>query len=153
MGKTSVISSVEKLVAPVLTAAGLELVDVEYKKEGKTWYLRVFIDKVGGITVRDCQKVSGQISDLIEIENIVSAEHILEISSPGLDRPLKTEKDFLRFKGRKMRVTTFSPIDRQRNFRGVAIDFIDNNLHLQTPQGLAEIALDNIAKARLEIEI
>ncbi len=151
MGKTTVISSVEKLVAPVLTAAGLELVDVEYKKEGKNWYLRIFIDKVGGITVQDCQKISGQISDLIEVENIASAEHILEVSSPGLDRPLKTEKDFLRFKGRKMRVTTFSPIDRQRNFRGVAIDFMENNLHLQTPQGLAEIALDNIAKARLEI--
>ena len=143
----------ERLVAPVLADEGLELVDVEYKKEGKNWYLRVFIDKVGGITVQDCQKVSRQISDLIEIESIISAEHILEISSPGLDRPLKTEKDFLRFKGRTMRVTTFSPIDRQRNFKGVAIDFIENNLHLQTPHGLAEIALDNIAKARLDIEI
>ena len=113
MGKSSVILSVEELVEPVLIAEGLELVDVQYKKEGKTWYLRVFIDKEGGITVEDCQKVSGPIGDLIEIENIVSSEHILEVSSPGLDRPLKTEKDFLRFKNRKIQLTTFSPIDSQ----------------------------------------
>jgi len=144
---------VEELVEPVLSAEGLELVDVQYKKEGKNWYLRVFIDKEGGITVEDCQKVSGPIGDLIEIENIVSSEHILEVSSPGLDRPLKTEKDFLRFKNRKIQVTTFSPIDSQRNFKGSVVNFIENTLHLQTQQGLVKILADNIAKARLEIEI
>ncbi len=153
MGKTSVILSVERLVEPVLRAEGLELVDIQYQKEGKNWFLRVYIDKIGGVTVQDCQKVSSQIGDLIEIENIVSSEHFLEVSSPGLDRLLKTENDFLRFKGRKILVTTFSSLDGQRNFKGVIIEFIENNLHLQTPQGLVKILLDNIAKARLEVEL
>jgi ribosome maturation factor RimP len=153
LGKSSVIDAVEEIVEPIVSAEGLELVDVQYKKEGKNWYLRVFIDKEGGITVEDCQKISGQIGDLIEIENIISSEHIMEVSSPGLDRPLKTEKDFLRFKNKKIQASTFSPIDGQRNFKGSIADFVDNTLHLQTQKGLVKILADNIAKARLEIEI
>jgi len=153
LGKSPIIAAVEEIVEPILSSESLELVDVQYKKEGKNWYLRVFIDKEGGITVEDCQKVSGQIGDLIEIENIINSEHILEVSSPGLDRPLKTEKDFLRFKNRNIQASTFSPIDGQRNFKGSIADFVEKTLHLQTQQGLVKILADNIAKARLEIEI
>ena len=153
LGKTSVILSVEELIEPVLSSEGLELVDVQYQKEGKNWYLRIYIDQEGGISVQDCQKVSCLVGDLIEIENIVNSEHILEVSSPGLDRPLKTEKDFLRFKGRKIQVTTFSPVDGKRNFKGANIDFFEKTLYLQTQRSLVKIMLDNISKARLEVEI
>lgn len=153
MGKASVIRSVEELVEPVLSSEGLELVDVQYQKEGKNWRLKIFIDKEGGVAIEDCARVSRQIADLIEIENIVSSEHTLEVSSPGLDRPLKTKRDFLRFKGRKIQAATFSPLNGQRKFKGVIKDFHEETLHLQTQKGLVKILLDNIAKAKLEIEI
>lgn len=153
LGKASVIQSVEELVEPVLSSEGLELVDVQYQKEGKSWRLKIFIDKEGGVAIEDCARVSRQVADLIEVENIIGADHTLEVSSPGLDRPLKTKRDFLRFKGRKIQAATFSPLNGQRKFKGVIKDFHEETLHLQTQMGLVKILLDNIAKARLEIEI
>ena len=153
MGQTSVAQSIEEIIAPVLNSEDLELVDVQYQKEGKGWCLRVFIDKEGGITVEDCQTVSRLVGDLIEIEDLIHSQYILEVSSPGLDRTLKKEKDFLRFKERKARVTTFSPVNKQRNFKGVIKDFKEGSLRLETQHGLVKILLNNISKARLEIEL
>lgn len=153
MGKSSITQSVEEMVEPVLSSENLELVDVQYLKEGKNWYLRIFIDKPGGVTVDDCQKASSAIGDLIEIEDVINSNYILEVSSPGLDRPLKKEKDFLRYKGRKIQATTFSPINDQRNFKGVITGFQEGRLELETQCGQVNISLDNLAKARLEIEI
>ena len=99
MTKTSVVESIIEISEPVTKDEGLELVDVEYKKLGKTWTLRVFIDRKQGVTVDDCQKVSRQISDLIEIDDLISNPFVLEVSSPGLDRPLKKGQ-------KKMRVFT-----------------------------------------------
>ena len=87
-----------ELVEPVIRDENLELVDVEYKKEGKNWFLRIYINKEGGVSVEDCQKVSRLIGDMIQIDEIISPSYILEVSSPGLDRPLKKEKDFGTFK-------------------------------------------------------
>ena len=153
MGKTSIAQSVEEIIEPFLNSENLELVDVQYQKEGKGWCLRVFIDKEGGITVDDCQKVSRLIGDQIEIEELIHSHYTLEVSSPGLDRTLKKEKDFLRFKERKAFVTTFSPVNQQRNFKGVIKDFKDGSLRLETQHGLIEILLNNISKARLDIEL
>lgn len=153
MGKTSVAQSVEEIIEPFLNSENLELVDVQYQKEGRGWCLRVFIDKEGGVTVDDCQKVSRLIGDQIEIEELIQSNYTLEVSSPGLDRTLKKEKDFLRFKERKAAVTTYSPVNQQRNFKGVIKDFKEGSLRLETEDGLIEILLDNISKARLEIEL
>ncbi|GIS84846.1 MAG: hypothetical protein CM1200mP16_11460 [Nitrospina sp.] len=101
MGKVPVTQSVIELIEPVLMANGLELVDVEFKKEGKSWVLRIYIDKESGLTLADCQKVSGLTGDLIEVEDIIDPEYILEVSSPGLNRSLKKEKDFIKFWGKK----------------------------------------------------
>ncbi len=153
MGKGSVVESIETLVTPILQENRLELVDVEYKKEGKNWFLRIFIDKEGGITVGDCTQVSRRIEDLIEVEEVVPSSYTLEVSSPGLDRPLKKEKDFLRFQGKRAHVTTFTPICQQKNFKGTIRDFREDVLFLETERQLVEIPKRQIAQAKLEIEI
>ena len=153
MGKGSIVETIETLVTPIVQENRLELVDVEYKKEGKNWFLRIFIDKEGGVTVDDCTQVSRRIEDLIEVEEIVPSSYTLEVSSPGLDRPLKKEKDFLRFQGKRAHVTTFTPICQQKNFKGSIRDFREDVLFLETEHQLVEIPKRQIAKARLEIEI
>ena len=101
MGKAPVSQSVIELIEPGLLAKGLELVDVEFKKEGKNWVLRVFIDKEGGVTLEDCQKISRLAGDLIEVEEVIEPTYTMEVSSPGLNRVLKKEKDFINFLGKK----------------------------------------------------
>lgn len=151
MGKSSIRQSIAELIEPLVRDQSLELVDIEYKKEGKNWYLRVYLDKEQGITVRDCQKLSHQIEDLIEVEAIVSNPFILEVSSPGLNRPLKTERDFLRNKNRRIIVTTFSPVNNKKNFHGTIKDFKNQILYLDEDGNPLEIPLGEIANAKLEI--
>jgi len=131
---------------------GLDLVDVEYKKEGKTWCLRIFIDKAGGVTVDDCHKVSRQIEDVIEIDEIIPSSFILEVSSPGLDRPLKKEQDFLRHINKKVHILTYSPIDQRKEFSGVIRACHEQTLHLENGDRVVRIPLDIVKKARLILE-
>jgi len=152
MGKSSISQTIEELITPVLKSENLELVDVEYKKEGKTWFLRLFIDKEGGITVGDCQKVSRQLEDLIEVEDVVPNHYTLEVSSPGLDRPLKKESDFVRFVGRLVAVSTFSPVNDRKKFTGTIDKFENQVLFLDTEGQKVAILYQNIAKAKLEFE-
>lgn len=152
MGKDSIIQSVTELIEPVVRDENLELVDVEYKKEGKNWYLRIYIDKDGGVSVEDCQKVSRQIEDMIQIDEIIHSAYILEVSSPGLDRPLKKEKDLLRSIGKKVSVTTYSPIDKQRNFVGIIKDFSNQTLSLDVNGKSVAIPFEIIANTKLVIE-
>lgn len=152
MGKGSVTESIEELVTPITEENRLELVDVEYKKEGKDWFLRIFIDKEGGVTVDDCTRVSREIEDLIDVEEVVPTSYVLEVSSPGLERPLKKEKDFLRFKGKRAHVTTYTPIHEQKNFKGTIRDFQKDILFLDIDSQSVEIPKNQIAKAKLEIE-
>jgi ribosome maturation factor RimP len=153
MAKVSVSQAVMDLIEPVLSLAGMELVDVEYKKEGKSWVLRIFIDNEGGVTVADCQKVSHLTGDLIEVEETISTPYSLEVSSPGLDRVLKREKDFLKFKGRKIRLHSLSPIDNRRKFIGILADFKDQTVFLDLDGKLLEIPLRQVGKANLVIEL
>jgi len=153
MAKVSVSQAVMDLIEPVLMVEGLELVDVEYKKEGKNWVLRIFIDKEGGVTVADCQKVSHLTGDLIEVEETIITPYSLEVSSPGLDRVLKREKDFLKFKGRQIRLHSLSPIDNRRKFTGILADFKDETVFLDLDGKLLEIPLRQVGKANLVIEL
>lgn len=153
MAKVPVTQSVMNLIEPVLANEGLELVDVEYKKEGKNWILRVFIDKEGGITVADCQKTSHLTGDLIDIEETITVPYTLEVSSPGLDRTLKREKDFLRFKGKQIRLHSIAPIDGRRKFTGTLTDFRDQTVFMDVDGKPFEVPLRQVAKANLVIEI
>ena len=153
MAKVSIAQAVMNLIEPVLTTEELELVDVEYKKEGKDWFLRIFIDRDGGVTVADCQKVSHLTGDLIEIEETIKTPFNLEVSSPGLDRSLKREKDFLKFKGKQIRLHSLFPIDNRRKFVGILTDFKDQTVFLELVGKTFEIPLSQVAKANLVIEI
>lgn len=108
----------EELLEPIVTGFGFELVDVEYVKEAGTWYLRAYIDKPGGITVDDCEAVSRKFSDVLDEKDYIEDTYIFEVSSPGLGRPLKKDKDFQRSLGEKVEIRTYRPIDRQKEFVG-----------------------------------
>lgn len=153
MAKGSIPQSVTELVEPVIQAHGLELVDVEYKREGRNWVLRIYIDKTGGVGVEDCKHVSRTVEDMIEVDDLIRTHYILEVSSPGLDRPLKKEKDFRRYLGKKVRINTYSPVDGRRNFKGTLTGFEEGAVHLDVEGEAFAITLSNIASARLEIEI
>jgi len=152
MTKTSVVESIIEISEPILKDEGLELVDVEYKKLGRTWTLRIFIDREQGVTVENCQKVSRQIEDIIEIDDLIANPFVLEVSSPGLDRPLKREKDFLRFKNKAVQVKTFSPMENRKKFQGTIQDCKNQILFLDEEGVSIEISLDKISQAKPIIE-
>jgi ribosome maturation factor RimP len=113
----------EELLQPLVDAHGFELVDVEYVKEAGNWYLRAYIDKPGGIAVDDCEVISRALSDKLDEEDYIEDSYILEVSSPGLGRPLKKEKDFQRSIGKEIEVRTFRAIDKQKEFTGILKEF------------------------------
>ena len=152
MGKTSIYQSVVDLIEPTLEGNGIELVDVEYKKTGKTWVLRVFIDKNQGVTVYDCQELSREIEDLIEIHELIGDHYVLEVSSPGLNRPLKKDTDFLRNKGKRIQIKTYSPINNKKEIVGTVRDFSEDTLFLEEKKDILKISLTDIAQAKLIIE-
>ena len=153
MGKAPVTQSVTELIEPGLLADGLELVDVEFKKEGKNWILRIYIDREGGVTLADCQKVSRLAGDLIEVEEVIEPVYTLEVSSPGLNRVLKKEKDFLMYSGKKIYVQCHAPMDGRKKFTGILTGFIDQSIHLEVDGQHYTIPLNLVAKANLVIEI
>jgi ribosome maturation factor RimP len=153
MGKAPVTQSVTELIEPGLQADGLELVDVEFKKEGKNWILRIYIDREGGVTLSDCQKVSRLAGDLIEVEEVIEPVYTLEVSSPGLNRVLKKEKDFLKYSGKKIYVQCHAPMDGRKKFTGILTGFIDQSIHLEVDGQHYTIPLNLVTKANLVIEI
>ena len=153
MGKAPVTQSVIELIEPGLLAKGLELVDVEFKKEGKNWVLRVFIDKEGGVTLEDCQKISRLAGDLIEVEEVIEPAYTMEVSSPGLNRVLKKEKDFIRFSGKKIGVQCHAPLNGRKKFTGILKDFKNQSIRLEVDGQLQIIPINRVAKANLVIEI
>lgn len=113
----------EELLEPIMTKHQFELVDVEYVKEGGTWYLRAYIDKPGGIAVDDCEAVSREFSEILDEKDYIEDSYIFEVSSPGLGRPLKKEKDFKRSLGEEVEIRTYRAIDRQKEFIGILKDY------------------------------
>ena len=114
----------EVLVAPIVEKYGFELVDVEYVKEGGNFYLRAYVDKPGGITVDDCETVSREFSDKLDEADFIDEAYIMEVSSPGLGRPLKKEKDFKRSMGEEVEIRTYRPINREKEFYGVLTAYV-----------------------------
>lgn len=113
----------EELLIPIVESHGFELVDVEYVKEGGTWYLRAYIDKPGGITVDDCELVSRAFSDILDEKDYIEDSYIFEVSSPGLGRPLKKEKDFKRSLGEEVEIRTYRAVEKQKEFIGILTDY------------------------------
>lgn len=147
-----IISSIKELAAPILADNNIELVDIEYKVEMGRRVLRFFIDKEGGITLGDCERVSREVSAILDVKDIMPHSYSLEVSSPGLDRPLVKKDDFVRYKNKKARIKTKTPIQGRRNFSIVIEGVKDEDVVVRDSENrILEIPIENIEKARLEI--
>lgn len=143
----------EAILMPIVEEHGFELVDVEYVKEGGTWYLRAYIDKPGGINVDDCEVVSRRLSDILDEKDYIEEAYILEVSSPGLGRPLKKEKDFKRSLGEEVDVRTYRMIEKQKEFTGLLKDYDDATVTIEMEDGtLKTFEKSDIALIRLAFD-
>lgn len=147
-------AKVQALIEPAVETLGYELVGLEYLSQGKHSLLRVYIDSEDGITLDDCERVSHQVSGLLDVEDAMHGHYNLEVSSPGLDRPLFTIEHFKRFKGQQVKVKLTLPIDGQKKFKGTICDISDNNVVvLEVDAQEIELPFNTIEKANLVPEI
>ncbi|NJD02016.1 MAG: ribosome maturation factor RimP [Ruminiclostridium sp.] len=135
MAKKRIEDIVTELVTPIVDTLSFELVDVEFLKEGANWYLRAYIDKPGGITIDDCQAVSEKLSDLLDEADPIKQSYILEVSSPGLERPLKKESDFERFKGEDIEIKLFQSLNGKKIFEGKLLGLIEDKISIRQTNG------------------
>lgn len=143
----------EEILLPMMEELGFELVDVEYVKEGSSWYLRAYIDKPGGINIDDCETVSRRLSDILDEKDYIDEAYILEVSSLGLGRPLKKEKDYKRSLGEEVEIRTYRMIDRQKEFTGILKEYDEKTVTIE-PDGGTLLTFDksDIALIRLAFD-
>ncbi|NIQ96392.1 MAG: ribosome maturation factor [Desulfuromonadales bacterium] len=162
MATGTIRQKVEGLIEPVLSDLGYELVDLEYRREGRDMVLRFYIDREGGVTLDDCVDVSREVGSLLEVEDVIPGSFRLEVSSPGLDRPLKKKADFERFAGNLARIKMLDRIDpdgrghERKTFVGRLQGLREGSVVLELSDkkgGTALLPLDGIERANLEIEI
>ena len=142
-------TQVENFMTEILTDTDYELVDVEYVKEGRDWFLRVFVDKANGIDLDDCQTLSEKLSAKLDAADIIGGAYILEVSSPGIDRILKKDKDFVREAGKVVDVTLYAPLDGKKFFVGELIARDEKFLHIKD---IAPLPREKVALVRLHID-
>jgi len=151
VSKGKIESVVEAIVSELIANSKLELVDVEYIKE-REWYLRVFIDKESGIEIDDCQWLSEQLEAKLDNGDLIKDHYYLEVSSPGLDRPLKKDRDFVRHAGDKIEVKTYEQINGEKIVIGTLIGLVDNNVQMDVNGQTVTIPREKTAQIRLHIE-
>lgn len=151
--KIDVVAVTEGVAAPIATNLGLELIDVEYVKEGAAWYLRLYVDKPGGVGLDDCQAVSEAVGTKLDEIDPIPDNYYLEVSSPGIERPLKKDRDFERYTGREVLINTFAPMDGQKDFLGELLGLVEDHVQMRLRDG-REISLpkDKISKANLHVD-
>ena len=152
MKRTEIVDKVEELVTPIIDENDFELVDVEYVKEGANWYLRVYADKDGGITIDDCVLISRALEVKLDEEDFIQDAYILEVRSPGLGRQLKKDKDFKRSLGEKVECKLFKAINKQKEFEGILKDFTEETITLEVDETELIINRKEIAMIRLAID-
>lgn len=149
MGKRKIEDIITELAQPIAEKNSFELVDVEFIKEGTNWYLRVYIDKPGGIMIDDCQIVSEELSEKIDKIDPIEQSYFLEVSSPGLERPLKKDKDFEKFKGELVEVKLFKPVGNKKIFEGELVGLVDNKIIINNSiDGTIEFEKEKVAVVR-----
>jgi len=152
MVKKKIEDIVAEIAGPIVERHSFELVDVEFLKEGTNWYLRIYIDKPGGITIDDCQIVSEEISDILDEKDPIEQSYFLEVSSPGLDRPLKKDSDFEKFKGELVEVKVYKPIDGRKIFEGELVGLIDGKIVIKIDDRNVEFERAQVALVRRVIK-
>jgi ribosome maturation factor RimP len=143
---------VKALAEPILINERMELVDIEYRRESRGWVLRLYLDKEGGLTLDDCTRISQEVGRTLDVEDVIETPYTLEVSSPGLTRRLKTEKDFMKYRGSLIKVKTVGPIENRRQFKGKLLGVSENRIEMETDGGIFQIPLSNVGKANLEFE-
>jgi ribosome maturation factor RimP len=145
--------TINAIIERVTGDAGLELVHWELEGPRNNQTLRIFIDKEGGVNHHDCETVSHQVGALLDVEDLIADQYLLEVSSPGVDRPLYKRADYQRFAGNKVKLKTQQPINGQRNFRGRLVGIEGDTVTLEVENsGTLEIAFEQITKANIEYE-
>jgi len=146
-------AKIEEIIAgitePIIEENGMELVDIEFVKEGQEWFLRIFIDKGTGITLDDCELISRSVEKILDDQDPINQVYHLEVSSPGLERPLKKTRDFQRFQGRLIQVKTFAPITGKKKFIGKLANVNDVDISIEVEKEIIIIPRDKISKANL----
>ncbi len=148
----NIIERVEGFISPLLADMGIELVEIQFRREGHGWVLRLFIDRQGGVTLENCTAVSREVSRYLEVEDPIEQAYHLEVSSPGLERPLKKKDDFIRFSERRARVKMQEKIDDQRVFIGTLKGVEEDDVVLSIEGQLHYFPLAGISRARLILE-
>lgn len=152
MSRVNVVLLVENWVEEIIHGSELELVEVEYVKEPSGWVLRVYLDKPEGIDLEDCRKVSEALDERLDAEDPIPGAYSLEVSSPGLERPLKKPQDYQRFAGRAVSIRTYQGLHGRKRFEGVLVGLQEQVVLLEWEGEIIEIPLELIAKANLAVE-
>ena len=152
MSKKGFMTSIENLCDDVTSELGYELVDVEYLKESGDYYLRVYIHKPGGVNLDDCQIVSEKLSEKLDDSDMIQKAYYLEVSSPGLDRPLKTDRDLERNLGKEVEVNLYKAVDGVKKFEGILKSYKGDSVELETVDKVVEIPRDTLSLIRLTIK-
>lgn len=151
--RTDIELRTEQLVQPIIDENHFELVDVEYVKEGANWYLRVYADKEGGINIDDCVLISRALEAKLDEDDFIQEAYILEVSSPGLGRPLKKDKDFERSIGRDVEIKLYRPIEKQKEWEGTLVSYNNDSITITLEDGAnMEIKRSDIALIRLALD-
>lgn len=151
MSTPKIKAAVEEMVNPYLEENGFELVDIEYVKEGSNWFLRVFVDKDGGIDIDDCGRISEYLSEKLDENDPIPSAYFLEVSSPGAERPLKKPEDVSKAVGKDVFVTTYEPVDGMKEFEGRLVAFENDELVVEIGKKSHTIPYSKVASARLAI--
>jgi ribosome maturation factor RimP len=146
------VKRVTVLAEPILFSQGMELVDVEYRREERGWVLRLTIDREGGVTLQDCAQVSQDVGRSLDVEDVISAPYHLEVSSPGLTRALKKDMDFVKYTNHPIKLKTIEPVENRRNFKGRLLGMVDGKVRIDVGDRVFEISLSNVSKANLELD-
>jgi len=152
MANNKTAAVVEELIAPGLSDMGIELVDIKYSKEGARWFLRIFIDQPGGIGLEDCRRVSEYVGPLLDEHDPIPHAYTLEVSSPGIERPLKKPADFERFTGRQISLNTFVAVEGKRKFKGLLKSAGNHSVTVEVNGESIVIPMEQVASARLVAE-
>jgi ribosome maturation factor RimP len=153
ISENEVTQKIEQILAPILSDESIELVDLEFNPSGKRWMLRIYIDKDGGITIADCAKVNRELGRALDVEDLIDHPYTLEVSSPGLTRPLRKIEDFAKHKGKPCRIVTREPMEGRKEFRGEILDAKDDKVEIKGKIDVFTIPICAIKKANLEFEL
>lgn len=151
MSTSAIKTAIEAMVSPFLNENGFELVDIEYIKEGSNWFLRIFVDKEGGIDIDECVRISEYVSEKLDEEEPITGAYFLEVSSPGAERPLKKPEDVQKAIGKNVFITTYEPINKMKEFEGQLLAFDGENVTVQVGAKEHTIPYAKVASARLAI--